>query len=68
MKQYEVWVVKLYLLLMPILSCLIGVLFLDETLTTAKCLGIFVVLAGAAIILLRGKIHHEEAKGNASDR
>lgn len=68
LKQYEVWVVKLYLLLMPILSCLIGVLFLDETLTAAKCMGILIVLAGAAIILLRGKIHPGKAAANASDR
>ena len=58
LKNYEVWVVKLYLLLMPILSCFIGIFFLGETLTLLKILGIFIVLAGAAIILLRGKINH----------
>ena len=68
LKRYEVWVVKLYLLLMPILSCFIGVFFLNETLTASKIIGIFIVLAGAAIILLRGKIHHEGGKSYASDR
>ena len=57
LKSHEVWVVKLALLLMPVLSCLIGVFFLQETLTGMKVLGIAVVLLGAAILLLRGKLH-----------
>ena len=60
LKHFEVWLVKLYLLLMPVLSCFIGVFFLDESLTTKKMLGILVVLAGAAVILQRGRINHEE--------
>lgn len=59
LKQHEVWVVKLYLLLMPVLSCLIGVLFLGERLTAGKLMGIPVVLVGAAILLLRGRLHPE---------
>ena len=59
LKHYEVWVVKLCLLLMPVMSCFIGVFFLDEDLTTKKLLGILVVLAGAAILLLRSRIHPE---------
>ena len=58
LKHFEVWLVKLYLLLMPILSCFIGVFFLNEELTTKKLLGILVVLAGAAVILQRGRINH----------
>ncbi len=61
LKHFEVWQVKLYLLLMPILSCILGVAFLGETLTSSKILGILIVLAGAALILLRSKIHHEAA-------
>ena len=61
LKHFEVWQVKLYLLLMPILSCFIGVAFLGETLTSSKILGILIVLAGAALILLRSKIHKEAA-------
>jgi len=57
LKHFEVWLVKLYLLLMPVLSCFIGVFFLNEELTTKKLLGILVVLAGAAVILLRGRIN-----------
>ena len=59
LKHYEVWVVKLYLLLMPVVSCFIGVLFLGEELTLKKTLGILVVLLGAAVILLRSKLHRE---------
>lgn len=57
LRHYEVWVVKLYLLLMPIMSCFIGVFFLGEELTTKKLLGILTVLLGAALILLRGRLH-----------
>ena len=42
---------------MPILSCFIGVFFLNEELTAKKLLGIGIVLAGAALLLLRGKLH-----------
>ena len=59
LKHFEVWLVKLYLLLMPVLSCFIGVFFLNEELTVKKLLGILVVLAGAAVILQRGRINHE---------
>ena len=59
LKHFEVWVVKLYLLLMPVVSCFIGVFFLGEELTAKKLLGILVVLAGAAVILLRSRINHE---------
>lgn len=59
LKKYEVWVVKLYLLLMPVVSCFIGVVFLNEELTVKKLLGIFIVLAGAAVILLRDRINRK---------
>ena len=59
LKHFEVWLVKLYLLLMPVLSCFIGVFFLGEELTAKKLLGILVVLSGAAVILLRSRIHRE---------
>jgi drug/metabolite transporter (DMT)-like permease len=64
LKHFEVWLVKLFLLLMPVVSCFIGVFFLHEELTPKKLLGILVVLAGAAVILMRGKINHEKAQPN----
>ena len=65
LKRYEVWIVKLYLLLMPILSCFIGVGFLGEELTVKKAVGILVVLLGAALILLRTKLHREAPAAKA---
>ena len=59
LKHFEVWLVKLYLLLMPVLSCFIGVFFLNEELTVKKLFGILIVLCGAAVIVLRGRINHE---------
>ena len=62
LKRQEVWIVKLWLLLMPVVSCLIGIFFLGETMTPQKYLGIGVVLIGALVILLREKLHpHTEA-------
>ena len=63
LKRCEVWVVKLYLLLMPIVSTLIGAVFLNEQLTATRLVGIGVVLAGAAVILLRDKLHGKAAEG-----
>ena len=60
LKRHEVWVVKLWLLFMPVVSCLIGILFLREQLTAWKLVGIGVVLLGAGLILLRGKLHPDE--------
>lgn len=63
LKNHEVWIVKLYLLFMPIISSFIGVAFLGEQLTARKIIGIFIVLAGAAVILLRSKINHAKPCG-----
>ena len=60
LKHFEVWLVKLYLLLMPVVSCFIGIFFLGEELTAGKLLGIAVVLAGAALILLHARLHPEK--------
>lgn len=60
LRRYEVWMVKLYLLLMPVLSCFVGVVFLGERLTAGKLAGIGVVLLGAVVILLRGRINKLE--------
>lgn len=60
LKRLEVWIVKLYLLMMPVLSCFVGVAFLGERLSAARTAGIAVVLCGAAVILLRGRINKAE--------
>ncbi|MBQ7599507.1 MAG: DMT family transporter [Clostridia bacterium] len=59
LKRHEVWIVKLWLLLMPVVSCFIGIFFLGERMTWLKALGIGIVLAGAAVILLRERFHPE---------
>ncbi len=67
LRRYEVWAVKLYLLLMPVAGCFIGAVFLRERLTAAKLMGVAVVLAGAALILLRDRLHPaENEKGEDS--
>ena len=67
LKRREVWAVKLWLLLMPVLSCIVGVLFLNEEPTVLKLAGVCVVLLGAMIILLRGKLHPEEKPPKQED-
>ena len=59
LKHFDVWLVKLFLLLMPVVSCFIGVVFLHEQMTVTKLLGILVVLAGAGIILCRARLNPE---------
>ena len=68
LKHFEVWLVKLYLLMMPVVSCFIGLFFLGEELTAGKLLGILTVLAGAAVILLRARINHEGRPGRDAVR
>lgn len=65
LKTHEVWMVKLYLLLMPVLSCFIGVTLLGETMNAGKAVGIAVVLSGAAVILLRERLNKTEVKDAA---
>ena len=48
---------------MPIVSAIIGAVFLGEELTAARIVGIGVVLAGAAVILLRDKLHRKAPEG-----
>lgn len=57
LKHSEVWIVKLYLLFMPVLSCIIGVACMGEQLSAGKSLGIIILLAGGAVVLLRDKLH-----------
>lgn len=61
LKRCEVWIVKLYLLLMPVLSCIIGVQMFGEKLSVIKLTGIATVLLGAGFILVRDKMHPKTA-------
>ncbi|MBQ1641780.1 MAG: DMT family transporter [Oscillospiraceae bacterium] len=57
LKTHEVWQVKLYLLLMPVVSLFIGIFFLGEEMTPIKIAGIATVLLGASVIVLRDRIN-----------
>ena len=59
LREHEVWKVKLYLLLMPIVSAVIGVLFFGEAMTPKTILGIVVVLLGAGLLLSKGKLQRK---------
>lgn len=57
LKKHPVWVVKLYLLFVPVLTCIAGVFLFDEEFGWMKAVGMVLVLGGAAAIALRGKIN-----------
>lgn len=57
LRHHPVWVVKLYMLFVPVLTCIAGVLLFDETFGVMKAVGMVLVLGGAAAIALRGKIN-----------
>lgn len=56
LQRHEVWKVKLYLLLMPVVSCIFGVIFFHEALTARSIIGIAVVLLGAGLLLLKNRM------------
>lgn len=65
LRRYPVWRVKLYLLFVPVISCVAGALLFDESFTLLKGLGIALVLIGAAVIVARDKIGNAQKKVNA---
>lgn len=67
LKRHEVWIVKLWLLLMPVLSCIVGILFFGDRPTVWNYIGIGVVVLGATVILLRSKLHPEEKQPKRED-
>ncbi|MFA6866206.1 MAG: DMT family transporter [Clostridia bacterium] len=59
LKIYPVWQVKLFLLFVPIVSSIIGLIAFDEKITLLKIIGLILVLLGAVLILLRDKINKQ---------
>jgi drug/metabolite transporter (DMT)-like permease len=57
LKKYPVWQVKLFLLFVPVVSCLAGVILFQEVLSFLQYAGIVLLLAGGAVILLRRRIY-----------
>lgn len=57
LRRHPVWVVKLYMLFVPVLTCIAGVALFDESFGWLKGIGMVLVLGEAAVIALRGKIN-----------
>lgn len=55
LKRYPVWIVKVFLLLMPIVAALVSFLLFDERMVTGQYIGITIVLLGAFGILMEQK-------------
>mgnify|MGYP005811137191 FL=1 len=51
LRRFPVWLVKIFLLLMPIVSALISFVLFGETMSVIQCAGIAIVLVGAIGIL-----------------
>lgn len=52
LRNHPVWIVKVFLLLMPVVSMLVTFLLFGTTIKVMQCIGIMVVLCGALGILL----------------
>jgi drug/metabolite transporter (DMT)-like permease len=64
-RHYEVWIVKISLLLIPVIANLFYLIFLSKTLTFMQVMGITLVIVGAiAIILLQQTKKPKELKMN----
>jgi len=61
LKKFPVWQVKLFLLFVPVVSCVIGIAVFDETPALLQFAGIAFLLAGGAVILLRNRIYKQKA-------
>ncbi len=55
LKFYPVWQVKLFLLFVPIVSCIVGAILFKEQFGWQKILGLIFVLIGSVIMLTRNK-------------
>lgn len=59
MRNYPVWLVKTFLLLMPVVATIITFVLFGEVMVLSQYLGMAVVLVGAVGILLENR--HEAA-------
>lgn len=55
LRRFPVWIVKVFLLLMPIVSTVISFLLFDEVMSSNQYLGMVVVLLGALGVLIEQK-------------
>lgn len=63
LEKYPVWLVKILLLFVPIVSSIAGVLAFGETLTATKIVGMALVIVGGAgiIMIQKRKLRNKEA-------
>lgn len=64
LERYPVWLVKILLLFVPIVSAFIGIIAFGEELTAMKIIGMALVIAGGAgiIMIQKRKLRRKEAK------
>ncbi len=55
LRKYPVWLVKVLLLFVPVISSVAGIIIFKESMTVMKLIGIAVVLSGAAGIIIMQK-------------
>lgn len=62
LRRFPVWIVKVFLLLMPIISTIVSFLLFKEKMVTNQYIGMTVVLLGALLVLVEQK--KKNNKGN----
>ncbi|MGI6214121.1 MAG: DMT family transporter [Christensenellales bacterium] len=60
LKVFPVWKVKLFLLAVPVISCLAGIAIFGEKIAITQFFGFALILAGAAAIILQSKFKKPE--------
>lgn len=65
LKRFPVWLVKVVLLLMPVVSALVSFVLFGDRLTTRQILGIAVVMLGALGILLEQRKKDQQKLGSS---
>lgn len=64
LRRNPVWIVKVILLLMPIVSAVLGLVLFGDTMSAVQCLGLVIVLTGALCILVT---HHRREVRQANE-
>ena len=62
LRRFPVWIVKVFLLLMPIVATLVAFLLFGDVMVTGQYIGMAIVLAGAFGILIEQKKKSEKVK------
>lgn len=65
LRRYPVWLVKVFLLLMPIVSSILTFILFQEVMSLQQIIGMIIVLAGAFLILMEQNKKSEEELASA---